>query len=215
MIKPCYGEQLCMFHLLPERPDVFILSFLNELDGEQAVALEALKKDTGIRVEVSPLPPGISQTLVDVLEEGGRTREHRLRMPGKALLVPREDLTNQTVTGAIMEWRRRTGDTLARPYDMVVRAMGWRHNTSIYADRSVRPRLQSQRKYPQMTPEYESINVPGMYFCGTLAHGKDWKRAAGGFIHGFRCECLLHATTAQVPFAIAHDSPLRFPSFPC
>ena len=113
-----------MFHLLPERPDVFILSFLNELDGEQAVALEALKKDTGIRVEVSPLPPGISQTLVDVLEEGGRTREHRLRMPGKALLVPREDITNQTVTGAIMEWRRRTGDTLARPYDMVVRAMG-------------------------------------------------------------------------------------------
>ena len=31
-----------------------------------------------------------------------------------------------------------------------------------------------------------SVNVPGMYFAGTLAHGKDWKRAAGGFIHGFR-----------------------------
>ena len=25
-----------------------------------------------------------------------------------------------------------------------------------------------------------------MYFCGTLSHGKDFKRAAGGFIHGFR-----------------------------
>ena len=43
MIKPCYGEQLCMFHLLPERPDVFILSFYNELDGQQAEALEALE----------------------------------------------------------------------------------------------------------------------------------------------------------------------------
>jgi hypothetical protein len=37
-----------------------------------------------------------------------------------------------------------------------------------------------------MTHEYESVNVPGMYFCGTLGHGKDFKRAAGGFIHGFR-----------------------------
>ena len=188
MIKPCYGEQLCIFFLLPERPDVFVLSFYNELDGQQAKALEALQRSTGIRVELSPLPPGVSQTLIDVLEDGGQTREHRLRMPGKALLVTRAALTNETI-GSIMEWRRRTGDTLARPYDVVVRAMGWRHNISLYA-RSVRPRLQSQRKYPQLTPEYESTNVPGMFFCGTLAHGKDWKRAAGGFIHGFRCEAL-------------------------
>lgn len=69
--------------------------------------------------------------------------------------------------------------------DVIVRACGWRHNTSIYHP-SVLPTIQSQRKYPQLTPEYESVNVPGMYFCGTLAHGKDWKRAAGGFIHGFR-----------------------------
>ena len=82
MIKPCYGEQLCMFHLLPERPDVFILSFYNELDGQQGQALEVLKQSTGIHVETAPLPPGISQTLIDVLEDGGNTREHRLRMPG-------------------------------------------------------------------------------------------------------------------------------------
>eukprot|EP01052_Picozoa_sp_SAG31_P026268 SAG31_NODE_2368_length_5854_cov_19.043440_7_plen_126_part_00 len=25
-----------------------------------------------------------------------------------------------------------------------------------------------------------------MHFAGTLAHGKDWRRASGGFIHGFR-----------------------------
>ena len=37
-----------------------------------------------------------------------------------------------------------------------------------------------------MTAEYESTNVPGLYFAGTLSHGKDFKRASGGFIHGFR-----------------------------
>ena len=37
-----------------------------------------------------------------------------------------------------------------------------------------------------MDHEYQSINVPGLYFAGALAHGKDFKRSAGGFIHGFR-----------------------------
>ena len=46
--------------------------------------------------------------------------------------------------------------------------------------------MQYNGKYPVMTSEYESVNVDGLYFAGQLAHGKDFKRAAGGFIHGFR-----------------------------
>lgn len=37
-----------------------------------------------------------------------------------------------------------------------------------------------------MTSEYESVNVAGLYFAGTLGHGKDHLKSAGGFIHGFR-----------------------------
>ena len=39
---------------------------------------------------------------------------------------------------------------------------------------------------PALTSTYESANVPGLYFAGTVAHGPDWRQAAGGFIHGFR-----------------------------
>jgi hypothetical protein len=46
--------------------------------------------------------------------------------------------------------------------------------------------MQYNGKYPVMTAEYESANVPGLYFAGTLAHGKDHLKSAGGFIHGFR-----------------------------
>lgn len=46
--------------------------------------------------------------------------------------------------------------------------------------------MQQNGKYPVMTSEYESANVPALYFAGQLAHGKDFRRAAGGFIHGFR-----------------------------
>ena len=31
--------------------------------------------------------------------------------------------------------------------------------------------MQSNQKYPVMTSEYESINVPGLFFAGQLAHG--------------------------------------------
>jgi thioredoxin reductase len=50
-------------------------------------------------------------------------------------------------------------------------------------------RASASRKYPALTPGFESTNVPGLYFAGTLAHGQDWRQAAGGFIHGFRYTC--------------------------
>ena len=51
---------------------------------------------------------------------------------------------------------------------------------------SATPILDKAKKYPVITPQYESINNPGMYFVGTLAHSIDFRVAAGGFIHGFR-----------------------------
>ena len=45
---------------------------------------------------------------------------------------------------------------------------------------------QRSKKYPLLDGGYQSVNVPGLYFAGTIAHGKDWRKAAGGFIHGFR-----------------------------
>ena len=53
-------------------------------------------------------------------------------------------------------------------------------------DDSARPLLQSNQKFPRMTHEYESVNVPGMYFAGTFSHGKDLKRGVTSVIKGFR-----------------------------
>ena len=49
-----------------------------------------------------------------------------------------------------------------------------------------RPFLQANGRYPVLTDAYESTNVKGLFYAGALAHGRDFKRAAGGFIHGFR-----------------------------
>ena len=53
---------------------------------------------------------------------------------------------------------------------------------------SVRPEMDegSKNRYPRLRPDYRSDNVPGLYFAGVLSHQRDYKRSAGGFIHGFR-----------------------------
>ena len=106
------------------------------------------------------------------------------------LRAPETDNTPEQVTeanvNAIMEYRLRSpDDPLNRAYGHVIRGTGWKHNVSVYDD-SARPLLQSNQKFPRMTHEYESVNVPGMYFAGTFSHGKDLKRGVTSVIKGFR-----------------------------
>ncbi|KAA0152426.1 hypothetical protein FNF29_03992 [Cafeteria roenbergensis] len=72
-----------------------------------------------------------------------------------------------------------------REYDRVVSCIGWTFDDS-WIDESARPARSAIGKYPAVTSRYESVNVPGMFFAGGLAHSLDWKSSAGGFIHGFR-----------------------------
>lgn len=70
-------------------------------------------------------------------------------------------------------------------YDFVVSCTGWMLDTSPF-DKSIRPLFHSNKKHPLLTPAFESVNVPGLFFAGTLMHGRDHKKSSGGFIHGFR-----------------------------
>src|SRR4030095_4697852 len=58
-------------------------------------------------------------------------------------------------------------------------------DNSIFAQ-ECRPILTSSDRFPAQTPEWESVNVPGLYFAGTLMQANDFKKATSGFIHGFR-----------------------------
>lgn len=59
----------------------------------------------------------------------------------------------------------------------------------MFAKLSVDARKQdvpSAGKYPHLGSSYQIGGVPGLYFAGALAHARDYRRSAGGFIHGFR-----------------------------
>jgi thioredoxin reductase len=71
------------------------------------------------------------------------------------------------------------------PYDRVLCCTGFRLDTSPFAEGS-RPALAIDDRFAELSSAYESVNVPGLYFAGTLMQQRDFKKATTGFIHGFR-----------------------------
>ena len=105
---------------------------------------------------------------------------------------------NALLDGTIQRIERRNGSYLVTvsfaranevtkdiPYDRVIVCTGFRFDPSIF-DPTCLPELVIDDRFPAQTPEWESVNVPDLYFAGTLMQVRDFKRSTGGFIHGFR-----------------------------
>src|SRR5262249_27064891 len=77
-------------------------------------------------------------------------------------------------------------------YDRIIVCTGFRFDASIF-DPACRPELVFRGRFPAQTCEWESTNVPDLYFAGTLMQVRDYRKSTGGFIHGFRyCVRSLH-----------------------
>lgn len=70
-------------------------------------------------------------------------------------------------------------------YDRVIHCAGFRFDAEIF-DPSCRPELVKADRLPAQTSTWESVNVPGLFFAGTLMQERDYKGSASSFIHGFR-----------------------------
>lgn len=70
-------------------------------------------------------------------------------------------------------------------YDRVITCTGFRMDPSIFAA-DCRPELTINDRFPALTPQWESVNVPDLYFAGTLTQSRDFKKHTSAFIHGFR-----------------------------
>jgi hypothetical protein len=83
--------------------------------------------------------------------------------------------------------------------DYVIAAPGWRFSTALF-EKDATPAMHENGKHPATrNGGYESVNIDGLYFAGTLMHGNDHKVSSGGFIHGFRYLCrALHRELEQV-----------------
>ncbi|MEV6603528.1 NAD(P)-binding domain-containing protein [Kutzneria sp. NPDC051319] len=78
-----------------------------------------------------------------------------------------------------------TGGRRVLSYDRVIVCTGFRFDSSAFAEDCLPARTVNDR-FPALTGAYESINVPGLYFAGTVTQSVDFKHSTSGFIHGFR-----------------------------
>ena len=84
-----------------------------------------------------------------------------------------------------LAYTHANGQTAVVSYDRVIFCTGFRFDNSIF-DESCRPELSIRDKFPAQTSEWESVNVPDLYFAGTLMQACDYRKTMSGFIHGFR-----------------------------
>ncbi|PVD38203.1 hypothetical protein C0Q70_00814 [Pomacea canaliculata] len=75
---------------------------------------------------------------------------------------------------------------LREQYDKVIRCLGFTFDFSLFQNKSLARRSGRLKKFPAINYNYESSSHPGVFFAGTATHSLDFRKSAGGFIHGFR-----------------------------
>lgn len=68
-------------------------------------------------------------------------------------------------------------------YDEIILCTGWKFNKDIFG---FNVNYTINDKYPEIKPNFESINNENLFFIGSIMHSIDYRKSSGGFIHGFR-----------------------------
>ncbi|MFF3504992.1 NAD(P)-binding domain-containing protein [Streptomyces sp. NPDC003247] len=85
----------------------------------------------------------------------------------------------------VFRYARTTERLRELHYDRIIVCTGFRFDADVF-DETCRPALVIDERFPEQTSAFESVNVPGLYFAGTLTQQRDFKQSTNGFIHGFR-----------------------------
>ena len=88
----------------------------------------------------------------------------------------------QRVAEIYFESRQRRYEFTA---DRIILCTGFRFDGQMF-EPDCRPELAHGGKLPALTSEWESVNVPELFFVGTLMQSRDSKKTMSAFIHGFR-----------------------------
>lgn len=123
-------------------------------------------------------------------------------LDGTLRAVRRDEETRELVAEVYFDSRQ---EQLEYRCDRVLLCTGFRADFEIF-DEGCLPQARVCGRLPAMTCEWESVNVPGMFFAGTLMQSRDHRKTMSGFIHGFR-----HNITALVRLLERRDRAGQWP----
>lgn len=76
---------------------------------------------------------------------------------------------------------------MREPYDKIITCLGFMFDHSVFNQSMPFSQLKGRgKKYPAIKTDYESKDHAGLFVAGTASHSLDFRKSAGGFIHGFR-----------------------------
>ncbi|XP_047426748.1 FAD-dependent oxidoreductase domain-containing protein 2 [Mugil cephalus] len=120
---------------------------------------------------------------------GGKKKEEkgRLYLTLNKYVQSKEETNSSEVTGEELPGHHIDNFPMRKPYDRVIRCLGFRFNFSIFEGASCPPNSENAKgRLPGVTAWYEGKETPGLFVLGTAAHSRDYRSSAGGFVHGFR-----------------------------
>eukprot|EP00930_Biecheleria_cincta_P048409 TRINITY_DN33724_c0_g1_i1.p1 TRINITY_DN33724_c0_g1~~TRINITY_DN33724_c0_g1_i1.p1 ORF type:complete len:787 (-),score=96.38 TRINITY_DN33724_c0_g1_i1:163-2523(-) len=217
----CSGEH-CKVAMVPcgpdadnlgfqDRPPVCLFEVVQSEDGKDCVVLAPMGAAFKDLVDEAKLLFGTGVYTRKSLADMRKHREFTKRM--KASILPPESegvlcMTKSALKAKMTLPQRQLlvrlrhasmemtqlGPIFQFPYDVVITALGWVYDRSVYG-RTVNIKMlrnpwrpTDTGVYPDLTSEYESVSAKHLFVAGAATHGLDRYRykASGGFIHGFR-----------------------------
>ncbi|XP_013864360.1 FAD-dependent oxidoreductase domain-containing protein 2 [Austrofundulus limnaeus] len=119
--------------------------------------------------------------------DGKKEGRGKLYLTLKKYTLNKNDPSSGDVTREELPGYHIDNFPMRKPYDRVIRCLGFRFNFSIFDRSACPPRSENAKgRLPEVTAWYEGRNSPGLFVLGTAAHSRDYRASAGGFIHGFR-----------------------------
>jgi thioredoxin reductase len=89
-------------------------------------------------------------------------------------------------------YKHADGETETLQFDAVIAATGFTGNFD-FLDQTIKPAT-LHGKFPDIDGIFQCRGVDGLYFCGALTHGPDYRSfSSSGFIHGFRYNSMILA----------------------
>jgi thioredoxin reductase len=89
-------------------------------------------------------------------------------------------------------YKHAEGEIESLEFDAVIAATGFSGNFD-FLDPTIRPAT-LHGKFPDIDGVFKCRSVDGLYFCGALTHGPDYRSfSSSGFIHGFRYNSMILA----------------------
>ncbi|XP_074553040.1 FAD-dependent oxidoreductase domain-containing protein 2 [Halichoeres trimaculatus] len=118
---------------------------------------------------------------------GRKEKKRKLYLTLNKFLKNQEEKNSSDVTGEELPGFHNDNFSMRKPYDRVIRCLGFRFNFSVFDSSACPPNSDNAKgRLPGVTAWYEGMNTPGLFVLGTAAHSRDYRSSAGGFVHGFR-----------------------------